>query len=89
MYVIKDGAIRISVRNLVEFVYNSGDIDNRTGSSQDVARMQEGARIHRAIQKKSGADYAAEVPFKINIPVHDSYIIALEGRADGVISSGD
>ena len=29
MYVIKDGAIRISVRNLVEFVYNSGDIDNR------------------------------------------------------------
>ena len=55
MYVIKDGAIRISVRNLVEFVYNSGDIDNRTGSSQDVARMQEGALSLMQMAKVSAA----------------------------------
>lgn len=88
MYLIKNGAVRISVRNLVEFIYSSGDIDNRTGSSADVARMQEGARIHRAIQKRMGPEYSAEVALKTDISVEHqySYVIALEGRADGIIS---
>lgn len=89
MYVIKDGAIRISVRNLVEFVYNSGDIDNRTGSMADVERMQEGARLHRVIQKKAGAGYMPEVLLKLDVPVEheNSYVIMIEGRADGIIQS--
>ena len=54
------GAIRISVRNLVEFILRSGDIDNRRQGSPENA-MQEGSRIHRMIQKRMGAEYQAEV----------------------------
>ena len=39
--------IRISVRNLVEFILREGDIDNRTGGGQDPENMQMGSRIHR------------------------------------------
>ena len=39
--------IRISVRNLVEFILREGDIDNRTGGRQDPENMQMGSRIHR------------------------------------------
>lgn len=90
MYIIKDRTIRISVRNLVEFIYSSGDIDNRVSSSSDVARMQEGARIHRAIQKRMGSEYAAEVALKADVLVEKecSYTITLEGRADGIITEG-
>lgn len=89
MYVIKDGTVRISVRNLVEFICNSGDIDNRRTSLNDVKAMQEGARIHKKIQKEMGPSYRAEVPLKIDIPVEKrggwNYSIVLEGRADGII----
>ena len=53
--------IRISVRNLVEFVMKGGDIDNRRTSRADLDAMQAGSRIHRKIQKRQGADYQAEV----------------------------
>ena len=45
----KNRKIRISVRNLVEFVLRGGDIDSRqTGSAQKNA-MEAGSRIHRKI----------------------------------------
>ena len=45
--------IRISVRDLVEFVLRSGDIDNRKGGGLgEKEAMQEGSRIHRKIQGK-------------------------------------
>ncbi len=75
--------IRISVRNLVEFVMRSGDIDNRYTGGADRA-MQEGSRIHRKIQKGMGAEYQAEVPMKC-VAENDGYRIVVEGRADGVI----
>ena len=50
MYTAVDDVFRISVRNLVEFMCTSGDIDNRDVSVPDVKVMQEGARIHRKIQ---------------------------------------
>lgn len=80
--------IRISVRNLVEFILRSGDIDNRRASSADA--MQEGGRIHRMIQRRMGAGYHAEVGLKITYPT-ESYDIIIEGRADGIIieASGD
>ena len=49
--------IRISVRNLVEFILREGDIDNRTGGGQDPENMQMGSRIHRKIQRQMGSDY--------------------------------
>ena len=42
--------IRISVRNLVEFILRSGDIDNRKGGIADKEAMQLGSRLHRKIQ---------------------------------------
>ena len=83
--VVKKEEIRISVRNLVEFILRSGDIDNRHQGSPENA-MQEGGRIHRMIQKNAGADYKAEVPLKYYYET-DNYILVVEGRADGIISN--
>ena len=53
---------RISVRNLVEFILRCGDIDNRMGGDASLETMQEGARLHRLIQRRAGSDYQPEVP---------------------------
>ena len=76
--------IRISVRNLVEFILREGDLDNRTGGGQDPENMQMGSRIHRKIQRQMGSDYQAEVPLKTEIAC-DGFILKIEGRADGLI----
>lgn len=66
--------IRISVRTLVEFVLRQGDLDLRGGSGAEA--MQEGARIHRRLQKAEGEDYRAEVSLRerIRIPVGEEEI---------------
>lgn len=76
--------IRISVRNLVEFVLRSGDIDNRFQGGADGA-MAEGSRIHRSIQRRMGAEYEAEV-FLRYVYETENYNINIEGRADGIIT---
>ena len=76
--------IRISVRNLVEFILREGDIDNRTGGGQDPENMQMGSRIHRKIQRQMGSDYQAEVPLKTEIGC-EGFTLKIEGRADGLI----
>ena len=75
--------IRISVRNLVEFILRSGDIDNRI-ASQDKDAMQLGAKIHRKIQKRMGTSYHPEVTLRRLIEL-DKFDLQVEGRADGVI----
>lgn len=75
--------IQISVRNLVEFILRSGNIDNRRASSPDNA-MQEGGRIHRMIQRRMGSDYHAEVLLRY-VYHTENYEIRIDGRADGVI----
>ena len=72
-----------SVRNLVEFILRSGDIDNRKAAAPDTA-MQEGGRIHRMLQRRMGADYHAEVTLKYTYHT-PKYDILVEGRADGII----
>lgn len=76
--------IRISVRELVEFILCSGDIDNRAGGKKDAESMLAGARIHRKIQKSMGSDYHAEVTLKHLIPM-EAFDLQVEGRADGII----
>lgn len=76
--------IRISVRNLVEFVLRSGDIDNRVGGMDSREAMQAGSKLHRRIQKKMGITYHAEVPLKLAIE-EENYQLVVEGRADGII----
>lgn len=76
--------IRISVRNLVEFILRSGDLDNRRiGAPADA--MLEGGRIHRMIQRRMGTEYEAEVPLHYTY-TSEEYCILLEGRADGIIT---
>ena len=59
--------IRISVRNLVEFILKEGDIDNRiTAGTAEKDAMLMGSRLHRKIQKSMGSGYQAEVPLKIS-----------------------
>lgn len=80
--------IVISVRNLVEFLLNSGDIDEGRGGRMRMEAMQEGSRIHRKIQRRAGAAYHAEVPLKF-IVSYEEYDLALEGRADGILYDED
>ncbi len=75
--------IHISVRNLVEFILRSGDIDNKRTAAPENA-MQEGGRIHRMIQRRMGSDYHAEVLLRHKVET-ENYAILIEGRADGII----
>ncbi|WP_024834670.1 ATP-dependent DNA helicase [Ruminiclostridium josui] len=77
--------IKISIRNLVELVLRSGDIDNRLVSS---SRMLEGTKVHQKIQKQGGDSYNKEVSLVHNFDT-DHFIFRLEGRADGIISEPD
>lgn len=76
--------IEISVRSLVEFLLVEGDIDDRVGSINPVNAMNEGSRIHKAIQKKGGPDYHAEVPLSYTADFGE-YSLLVRGRADGLI----
>ncbi|MEF9955111.1 MAG: ATP-dependent DNA helicase [Clostridium sp.] len=84
---IKGKTIRVSVRNLVEFVLRSGDIDNRHTSGSQQEAMQAGSRLHRKIQKSMGADYRAEVSLNYRIE-EAGFEFLIEGRADGIIDHG-
>ena len=81
--------IRISVRNLVEFVLQSGDLDNRRQSSgKEKDAMLEGTRIHKMIQNRHASEggyrkYRSEVTLKREIP-GEGFVLMLEGRADGL-----
>lgn len=75
--------LHISVRNLVEFIFRGGDIDNRTGKLASADAMMEGSRIHRKIQKRMDASYQAEVSLKTELPA-ENYVLVVEGRADGI-----
>ena len=94
MYTFTANQIRISVRNLVEFICRSGDLDNRRGQGSDKA-MEAGRLAHKKIQSRMGSQYQAEVPFEINVPrsvftpQEYPYAICVNGRADGVITEDD
>lgn len=77
-------SISISVRNIVEFIYRTGDIDS--GFSQ--AEFAEGSRLHRKIQKAQDGKYKAEVWLKY-ISESEHFNLTIEGRADGVIEEMD
>ena len=84
--------VKISVRNLVEFILRSGDIVASESGLADPDAMQEGTRIHKKLQKRMGSTYLAEVPLDITVPVtYDgvSLEITVEGRADGIFPAKD
>ena len=73
--------IKISIRNLVEFIMRHGSIDNRYTSS---IKAIEGIRGHQKVQKSYGDNYTAEVPLKYTLTYEDLEIM-VEGRADGIL----
>jgi Rad3-related DNA helicase len=75
--------IRVSVRQLVEFILREGSIDNRKAGGADTA-MQEGSRIHRMLQRRMGSEYHAEIGLQCTWSTPE-YDIIIEGRADGII----
>lgn len=77
---------KISVRNLVEFILRRGNLDNQKTTSTHTA--QEGARIHRKLQKAAGETYQKEVFLKEEATVENDKII-VEGRADGIFKEDE
>ena len=88
--------VRISVRDLVEWVLRSGDIDNRRRTPASPDAMLIGAEVHRRLQEAAGVEYEAEVPLQVQVPVPDddpfapgpAATLIIEGRADGIITGG-
>lgn len=74
--------IKMSVRDLVEFIFKSGDIDRRRRGKEADA-MAAGSRIHRKLQRSMGGAYRAEVSLKAEEEL-GAGLLRLEGRADGI-----
>ncbi|MED4475927.1 MULTISPECIES: ATP-dependent DNA helicase [Bacillaceae] len=77
--------VRISVRNLVEYVYRSGSIES---SFRTATTMTEGTRIHKSIQKAYREQDEKEVFVEAEIPFED-FIVRVDGRCDGLLKDGD
>lgn len=84
--------IKISVRNLVEFILRSGDIISSESGLADPDAMQEGTRIHKKLQRLMGSSYQAEVSLSAAVPLTRDGIemeLTVEGRADGIFPESD
>ena len=73
--------IKISVRDLVEFLLRSGDLDERSMGASEEA-MLEGARMHRKLQREEGPEYTAEVPLSVCYELQDCAWQSGESQAD-------
>jgi len=80
--------LHISVRDLVEFIFREGDIDNRRGQLPNADAMMEGSRLHRKIQKSMGPEYQAEVSLKYTMYT-ELYELTIDGRADGIFTNNE
>lgn len=72
--------LNLSVHDLIDFLFRTGDIDNRV-YNQDT--MNRGTLIHANYQKLRMGDYLNEYYLKTSFEV-DDFSINLEGRADGI-----
>lgn len=78
---ITEGLVKISVRELVEFVLRQGSIRNNVVSSN---RAVIGTMAHKKIQDSMEANYEAEVRMVYECKVGEVTFV-VEGRADGII----
>lgn len=81
--------VKISVRNLVEFILRSGDINVGSKGVRDTEAMQKGSKIHRKIQNAMGGDYRPEVSLALETPLERegiAFSLVVEGRADGIFT---
>lgn len=82
---MKDELIKISIRNLVEFVLRRGSIDSRIKAS---VRALEGIKGHKKIQSSYSEKDRAEVTLKEDIDFED-FTLRVEGRADGILEENE
>lgn len=80
--------IKISVRELIEFVLSSGDLESGFISN---TRALEGTRLHKKIQEENANLYK---DFQKEVVLSDSFFLEeleliVEGRADGIIIEND
>jgi len=76
--------LKIAVRELVEYVCRSGDLEIAFAGSR---RSVEAIRAHQTIQRSRPEDYLAEVPVDYQHET-DEMIISIGGRIDGVYTGG-
>lgn len=78
--------IKLSVRNLVEFILRSGNIDSQFMSNSSAL---EGTRAHQKVQKdNTDKGYTPEMTLKYSVTYH-GFNFMIEGRADGIITKDD
>ena len=80
--MIHNYEIKLSVRNLVEFILRGGDLDSRFRGSN---RAVEGTKAHQKVQSSMGEKYNAEVHLKHSFE-YENFSFIVEGRADGIIA---
>jgi DNA excision repair protein ERCC-2 len=74
--------IKVSVRDLIEFVLRQGDlVSSFAGSS----RNTDAIKAHQKIQKSSGDNYNKEVTISHTV-IKDNISLEINGRIDGVIT---
>lgn len=71
--------IKLSVRELVEFVYKSGDISARNLS---LDRAMEGIRAHKILQSQMGDGYRKEFYLKSEFIFKDIMFLLKEGLTE-------
>lgn len=77
--------IKVSIRNLVEFILRSGNlVSTFMGSSRNVDAI----KAHQKIQKSSGDNYNPEVTLSYIVETED-ILLEVGGRADGIIKEDD
>ena len=73
--------LSLSVHQIVDFLFRSGDIDDRI---YNTSSMLEGTRLHKFYQDRQGNNYLKEYYLKYNFYV-DDYELIVDGRSDGII----
>lgn len=84
----KEKQIKVSVRNLVEFIMRSGSIDTSQSGISDPSLMAQGTKIHKKIQNSMGINYSSEVTLCHTSIIEyegEEFEICVDGRADGII----
>ncbi|WP_326909225.1 ATP-dependent DNA helicase [Sedimentibacter sp. MB31-C6] len=77
--------IKLSVRELVEFIYKSGDLNTSSISNE---RAMEGIKAHKLLQSQMSENYIREFFLKQEFEIDNVYIV-IEGRADGIVDEDD
>lgn len=73
--------MRVSVRELVEFVLRSGNLQS---TAKGPSRTLEGIKAHQFIQKAYGQEYQPEVSLSY-VYIQEGRELEIHGRADGII----